>query len=82
MGKKTRDALVNGSRIPARNPEQNAKNAAPTPAHLRLYACNAKIPSKTRKTPPPAPLRGPGPHRLHLVSGRVWSVPRRVAFGR
>ncbi len=39
------------------------------------------FPARTRITPPLAPLRGPGPHRLHRVSGRVRSVPGRVAFG-
>ena len=32
-------------------------------------------PPRTRKRRPLAPLRGPSPHRHHLISGRVRSVP-------
>ena len=47
---------------------------------FRIPAPNPE--QKREKRRPHAPLRGPGPHRLHLVSGRVRSVPGRVAFGR
>ena len=39
-------------------------------------------PQEREKLRPHAPLRGPGPHRRHQMSGRVRSVPGRVAFGR
>ena len=39
-------------------------------------------PARTRKRRPHAPPEGPGPRHHHLGSGRVRSVPRRVAFGR
>ena len=39
-----------------------------------VYLSHPQNPGKNAKTRPQAPLRGPGPHCRHLVSGRVWSV--------
>ena len=62
MGKKTRDALVNGSLIPARNPEQNAKkrrpHARPSPV-VRLQRQDPEQNAKKRRRPPR--FAGPAP---------------------
>ena len=50
-----------------------------TPARIRTHWSNPHSPPDPRqereKHRPLAPLRGPGPHRHHLVSGRGRSVP-------
>ena len=50
------------------------------PPNPRSSPCSTPDPGKNAKNAAPlAPLRGPGPRRLHQMSGRVRSVPGRVA---
>ena len=76
--------------------EPPGQNPCPTPEQKTAFGIGEDLSANPLVKPPPrprprprqerekhrphAPLRGPGPHLHHLISGRGRSVPRRAAF--